>query len=113
MDQLYVTANIVAHNNNNFTSTPQPPQPPQPPQLNVFDIPDVMAFPAPAAPAVSALNIAKVMNHNTMTDLMNQVARNAHKTPSVSTKMSDVSLKTPENLSPLHIPLQAIHETTK
>ena len=114
MDQLYVTANIVAHNNNNnFTSTPQPPQPPQ---LNVFDIPDVMAFPAPAAPAapaVSALNIAKVMNHNTMTDLMNQVARNAHKTPSVSTKMSDVSLKTPENLSPLHIPLQAIHETTK
>jgi hypothetical protein len=117
MDQLYVTANIVAHNNNNNNSLPPPP-----PALNVsnvFDIPDVMAMPAAPAAPLTAVNVIKAMNHNTMTDIMNQVGRNAHKTPSVSTKMSEVSIqlptpvniKTPEN--PLFIPIQSINETTK
>ena len=118
MEQLYVTANIVAQNNNNNNNNNNNLT--QPPQLNVFDIPDVMAFPAlaapaaPAAPALSGIHIAKAMNHNTMTDLMNQVVRsNANNTPSVSTKMSEVSLKTPENVSTLSIPIQTIHENTK
>jgi hypothetical protein len=83
-------------------------------------------IPAPApvvstlAPELIAVNIAKAINHNTMSDLMNQVVRNnnnninnANKTPSVSTKMSEVSIKAPENFPPLSIPIQALHETTK
>jgi hypothetical protein len=116
--QLYVTANIVAHNN---YSQPMPlplplPLPSQPIVSNVFDIPDVMA-----APELTSVNVAKAMNHITMTELMNQPVRTTNKTPSVSTKMSEVSIqlptpvniKTPENFSPLSIPVQAIHETTK
>jgi hypothetical protein len=123
--QLYVTANIVARNNsnnsnnnsnnNNNMSFPQHIE-----SINVFDIPDVMAMPAPVHAALTSVNVAKAMNNITMVDLMNQASRNAPKTPSVSTKMSDVSIqppfviKTPDNISPLSIPVQAITtETTK
>ena len=116
--QLYVTANIVAHNSNNSNNSnmsfPQHIE-----STNVFDIPDVMAMPAPVH-ALTSVNVAKAMNHITMVELMNQGARNAPKTPSVSTKMSDVSIpspaviKTHEHMSPLSIPvLQSIHETNK
>jgi hypothetical protein len=78
---------------------------------NVFDIPDVMAMPAP--PALTSVN---VINHTAMTDLMNQTARIVIKNPSVSTKMSEVSIQlpTPVNIKmPENLPVQAIHETTK
>lgn len=113
MDPLYVTANIVAHNSN----TPQ--------QVNlnitdVFDIPDITAL--PAVPALTSDNVAKVMNHIAMTDLMNNVVRKAPNTPSVSTKKSDVSIhipapplliKIPDALSPSSIPIPSMNETTK
>ena len=124
MDPSYVTANIVAYNNN-----------PQQVNLNIsdiFDIPDITSVPAapsvplvpsvPSVPALTSANVAKAMNHIAMTDLMNHVARNASKTPSVSTKISDVSVHIPAapilikplgTLSPLSIPVQSMNETTK
>ena len=119
MDKLYVTANIVAHNSNN----------PQQVNLDIFDIPDITAVPPavppsvpPSVPALTSANVAKAMNHIAMTDLMNNVARNASKTPSVSTKISDVSIHIPTppllikqlgTISPLSIPIQPMNETTK
>lgn len=116
MDPLYVTANIIAHNSNN----------PQQVNLNisdVFDIPDITAVPSvPSVPALTSANVAKAMNHIAMTDLMNNVVRNASKTPSVSTKISDVSIRIPAvpilikplgALSPLSIPIPSMNETTK
>jgi hypothetical protein len=127
MNQYYITANIVGQNNN-------PPLP----QINVpedvFDIPDIMTIQVPPVPAVpaapaspaspaspaalTAVNIAKAINHNTMSDLMNQAAyNNGNKTPSVSTKISDVSIQIPnvKNLPPLSPPLQVqpIHDPAK
>ena len=93
MDKLYVTANIVAHNssnrsNNIETSTEQVII------SDVFDIPDIMAN--PVAPELSSNNLVNTMNHITMTDLMTQnQLRNVSKQPSVSTKMSDVSIAVP------------------
>jgi len=91
MDKLYVTANIVAHNsnsNNIETSTEQVII------SDVFDIPDIMAN--PAAPELSSNNLVNTMNRITMTDLMTQPpVRNVLKQPSVSTKMSDVSIAVP------------------
>jgi hypothetical protein len=69
---------------------------------DVFDIPDIMAAVpakvatsfAPAPPSLAPAQIIKNINHNTMTDVMNQtILRNAQPSAvSVSTKHSEVSI---------------------
>ena len=43
----------------------------------------------------NAVNFIKSINHNAMTDVMNQLASQQPKTPSVSTKKTDVSIQSP------------------
>lgn len=97
---VYVSADLVHRNSQ------QPQQ-----QLivtDVFDIPDFDIPPprppsqppaAPAAPAPpvnpTAVNFIKSINHNAMTDVMNHIASQKQKTPSVSTKQTDVSVQSP------------------
>ena len=106
---VYVSADLVHRN------LQQPQQ-----QLivtDVFDIPDFDIPPPrppsqpPAAPAAApinstAVNFIKSINHNAMTDVMNHIASQKQKTPSVSTKQTDVSVQ-----SPIHamIPPTIIH----
>ena len=46
------------------------------------------------------MNFIKSINHTAMTDVMNQLAKQPHKTPSVGTKQSDVSFQVPPTTAP-------------
>ena len=72
---------------------------------DVFDIPDFdIPIQQPQQPQqqqqqqlfnTSTVNFIKSINHNAMTDLMNNIAIQQSKTPSVSTKKTDVSIQVP------------------
>lgn len=114
--QLYATANLVHRNLQNVVVSPQS-QLQQVPVSDVFEIPEfdlpvisntkMQALPvqsqsaaSAAANAVNAVNFINTINHNAMTDVMKQLANQKQKTPSISTKQSDVSIQPPKQVSP-------------
>lgn len=96
---VYVSADLVHRNSQQPIQQQQQQQ-----QLivtDVFDIPDFDIPPPkpPSAPPAAepinstAVNFIKSINHNAMTDVMNHFASQKQKTPSVSTKQTDVSVQ--------------------
>ena len=78
--QLYVTADLIR----NTTLAQQQ----QLPSTDIFEIPDLPVFPQNA-------NYIKSINHNAMTHVMNEVANQRQRTPSITTKQTDVSIQLP------------------
>lgn len=78
--QLYVTADLIR----NTTLAPQQ----QLPSTDIFEIPDIPVFQNNA-------NYIKSINHNAMTHVMNEVANQRQKTPSINTKQTDMSIQLP------------------
>lgn len=109
----YITADIVTFNSQKPLHTPSEQR------LivsDVFDIPDFdipIQQPQPQSKFESNnVNFIKSINHSAMTDVMNLVASQQPKTPSVSTKKTDVSIpaqapaqvssnKAPVNVAPV------------
>jgi hypothetical protein len=89
--QFYVTADLI----NNTTRMQQQPQQQQRP-TDVFEIPDLPVIPTNA-------NYIKSINHNAMTHVMNEVAYQRQKTPSITTKQTDVSIQSPKQNQPTHV----------
>ena len=109
---LYVSADIVTRN-----LVPQPSQ-----QLVVTDVFDIPSFdiPTPQQPSqhsqhsqpsqhsqhsqlqqpITQSNFIKSINHNAMADVMNIIAVQKQKTPSVTTKQTDVSLQMKSSAPP-------------
>ena len=97
---VYVAADLVTLNSKqvmqelNFKPLPTP-QPLQLVVTDVFDIPDFdIPPPTPAKSTNTTPDIfIKSINHNAMTDVMNHIQANQkQKTPSISTKQTDVSV---------------------
>ena len=81
--QLYVTADLIR---NTTTIAEQKQQ--QLPSTDIFEIPDLPVFQNNA-------NYIKSINHNAMTHVMNEVANQLQKTPSINTKQTDMSIQLP------------------
>jgi hypothetical protein len=102
LPSAYITADIVTLNS-------QKPLHTQSEQRlivsDIFDIPDIdipiqQQQPQPQQLFnTSAVNFINSINHNAMTDVMNQLAIQKSKTPSVSTKKTDVSIQVPVSLN--------------
>jgi hypothetical protein len=80
----------------------QPQQPQQPQQLPPPSLPQQQP-----SPAMTQSNFIKSINHNAMTDVMKQLAIQNQKTPSVTTKHTDVSVPMKSSAPPA-----LIHATT-
>lgn len=122
LQPLYVSADIVTRNLQTPHEQYQQQQPQQQQQLvvndvnDVFDIPD-FDIPPQATPqlpppslhqqAMNQSNFIKSINHNAMTDVMKQLAIQKQKTPSVTTKHTDVSVPMKSSAPPA-----IIHATT-
>lgn len=98
---LYVSADIVTRN---LEPHPHPQQHEEQRIVvnEVFDIPDfvisIPQLPQPSQPSQphqlqSQSNFIKSINHNAMADVMNKLAVQKQKTPSVTTKQTDVSVQ--------------------
>jgi hypothetical protein len=121
--QLYATANLVHRNLQNVIVSPQSQlhlqeQLQQVPVSDVFEIPEfdlpvisntkvqvqAQALPvqsqSAASAAANAANFVNTINHNAMTYVMKQLANQKQKTPSISTKQSDLSIQPPKPVSP-------------
>jgi hypothetical protein len=115
---VYVSADLVHHNlhqpqlqnhqlQNHQLQNHQQQNQQQLIVTDVFDIPDFdippprpPSQPPATAPATApinstAVNFIKSINHTAMTDVMNHIASQKQKTPSVSTKQTDVSVQSP------------------
>ena len=121
--QVYLTADLVHRNSQQQLQKLQELQLQQQQQQqqqqiiinDVFEIPDdTVPVSIPVGVPLSNLNVQqptsmtlantanmnfiKTMNHHAMTDVMNQLASQKQKTPSIGTKQSDVSLQVPKNV---------------
>lgn len=98
----YITADIVTLNSQN------PPHRQSEQTLHVSDVFDIPDFDMPQSKPFDSKNVnfIKSINHHAMTDVMNRVVIDRQpKTPSVSTKQTDVSV-------PIHAPAHApVHAT--
>ena len=116
LQPLYVSADIVTRN----LQTPQLNEEQKLVVNDVFDIPDFDIPPQPQqqlpppsqpqqqpSPAMTQSNFIKSINHNAMTDVMKQLAIQKQKTPSVTTKHTDVSVPMKSSAPPA-----IIHATT-
>jgi hypothetical protein len=82
--QLYVTADLIRN-----TTTIAEQQQQQLPSTDIFEIPDLPVFPQNA-------NYIKSINHKAMTHVMNEVANQRQRTPSITTKQTDMSIQLPK-----------------
>jgi hypothetical protein len=88
VDSVYVSADLV-------TASKQQENSQQIIISDVFDIPSDFDVVKPATPPTNpiAVNFIKSINHNAMTDVMNQhIGMIKEKTPSISTKQTDISV---------------------
>jgi hypothetical protein len=90
VDSVYVSADLVTHN------TQENPQ-----QLIVSDVFDIPDFEPPTNPIV--VNFIKSINHNAMTDIMSHIGTNKEKSPSISTKKTNVSVPIKASSPPVMI----------
>jgi len=100
--QIYVTADFVNNiSPSNIMRQQQQQQqqqihePAQYTSSDIFEIPDIVSPAKLQLKNDNEVNFIKSINHSAMTDIMNQVANQKQKPPSVSTKQSDVSLQVP------------------
>ncbi|NBO70180.1 MAG: hypothetical protein EBU66_08740 [Bacteroidetes bacterium] len=93
--QLYVTADLIRNTTlaQKLQQRQQRQQPEQLPSTDVFEIPD-LPFITPNIDANA--NYIKSINHKAMTQVMNEVANQRQKTPSITTKQTDVSIQVPK-----------------
>ena len=84
----YITADIVTLNSQKPLHTPSEQR------LHVSDVFDIPDFDTPPPQPFDSnnVNFIKSINHHAMTDVMNRVVNQQQKTPSVSTKQTDVSV---------------------
>ena len=94
--QLYVTADLIRNTTlaqQLQLQQQQLQQQQQLPSTDVFEIPDLPFIP----PNIDAnANYIKSINHKAMTHVMNEVANQRQKTPSITTKQTDVSIQVPK-----------------
>lgn len=87
--QLYVTADLIRNNTLLKQQQQQQQQLPPSSSSDVFEIPDL--------PFISQnANYIKTINHSAMTHVMNEVANQRQKTPSIATKQTDISIQVPK-----------------